>query len=101
MRFQMIHPREIAHIQKHRGALVVDVREPEKYAQEHFKGARNIPYGELERCLCRLPARPMILYCDYGSTSLLAARKLGAAGYEVYTVIGGFDAMRHMISIDR
>ena len=101
MRFQMIHPREIAHIQKHRGALVVDVREPERYAEEHWNGARNVPYEELERWLCRLPARPMILYCEYGSTSLLAARKLGAEGYEVYTVIGGFDAMRHMISIDR
>lgn len=43
----------------------------------------------------------MILYCDYGSTSLLAARKLGKAGYEVYTVVGGIEAMKRFISIDR
>jgi len=28
------------------------------------------------------------------STSLLAARKLGREGYEVYTVVGGIEAMR-------
>lgn len=43
----------------------------------------------------RLPKnRPLVLYCDYGSTSLLAARKLGREGYEVYTVVGGIEAMR-------
>ena len=33
-------------------------------------------------------------YCDYGSTSLLAARKLAKAGYEVYTVVGGIHAIK-------
>ncbi len=39
-----------------------------------------------------------LLYCEYGSTSLLAARKLGKKeGYEVYTVIGGANAMQEQI----
>ena len=36
-------------------------------------------------------------YSEYGSTSLLAARKLGKEGYEVYTVIGGANAMQEQI----
>ncbi len=102
MDYQMIHPREIAHIRNHRGAVMIDVREPEAYQQYHFPGARNFPYESMEKWMQRLPkGRAMILYCDYGSTSLLAARRLGKEGYEVYTVVGGMDAMKHFISIDR
>ena len=96
MTFQMIQPEEIEHIRKSRGALMIDVREPEEYRQHHFPGAGNFPYDEMERWAGRIPRRPLILYCDYGSTSLLAARRLGAAGYEVYTVAGGMDAMKHL-----
>lgn len=102
MDYQVIQPREIEYIQKNRGAVILDVREPEAYQQYHFPGARNVPYDSMERWMSRLPRRrAMILYCDYGSTSLLAARKLGKAGYEVYTVVGGIDAMKRLIPIDR
>ena len=50
---------------------------------------------KIDQWMHRLPKnRPLVLYCDYGSTSLLAARKLGREGYEVYTVVGGIEAMR-------
>ncbi|MCI5872770.1 MAG: rhodanese-like domain-containing protein [Clostridiales bacterium] len=102
MDYQIIQPREIEHIRKNRGAVMIDVREPEAYQQYHFPGARNFPYDSIEGWMQRLPRRrAMILYCDYGSTSLLAARKLGKAGYEVYTVVGGIEAMKRFISIDR
>ena len=52
-------------------------------------------YEKIDQWMHRLPKnRPLVLYCDYGSTSLLAARKLGREGYEVYTVVGGIEAMR-------
>ena len=52
--------------------------------------------GRLGRCFLR--NRALILYCEYGSTSLLAARQLGKEGYEVYTVIGGAKAMQEYFS---
>lgn len=102
MDYQIIKPREIGQIQKKNRALLLDVREPEAYRQYHIPGAGNMPYDSMERWMPRLSKqRPVILYCDYGSTSLLAARKLGRAGFKVYTVAGGIEAMKHFISIDR
>ena len=66
---------------------------------ESKEGAVNVPYREEEgwgRCFLR--NRALILYCEYGSTSLLAARQLGKEGYEVYTVIGGAKAMQEYFS---
>lgn len=95
MGFQVIHSREIEHIQKDRRAILIDVREPEAYQAYHFPGARNFPYDSMESWTRRLPRyRALILYCDYGSTSLMAARRLGKEGYEVYTVAGGIEAMK-------
>lgn len=95
MGFQVIHSREIDHIKQTRGAILVDVREPEAYRDYHFPGARNLPYDAIEQWMRNAnKRRAMILYCDYGSTSLLAARKLGKQGFEVYTVVGGIEAMK-------
>ena len=102
MDYQLIQPRDMEYIRRKRGATIIDVREPEAYMVNHYEGARNIPYDSIEKCIAKLPRnRVIILYCDYGSTSLLAARKLGSAGYEVYTVIGGMEAMKRVIPIDR
>lgn len=95
MGFQVIHPREIDHVKKSRGALLVDVREPEAYRAYHFPGAKNLPYESMEQWMGKVTKRrAMILYCDYGSTSLLTARELGKQGFEVYTVAGGIEAMK-------
>lgn len=95
MNFFTIHPREMEQIICSKRAVVLDVREREVYRQGHYKGAYCCPYEELERFMRRLPRKcTLVVYCEYGSTSLLAARKLSAAGYEVYTVVGGMQAIR-------
>lgn len=102
MNFQVIQPREIENIRKNRDTVIIDVREPEEYQQYHFPGAKNFPYDNMDRWMHRLSMKQaIILYCDYGSTSLLAARRLGRAGYDVYTVAGGIESMKRLISIDR
>ena len=85
MAFYTIHPRDIQNI----------CFQNRKY---HYPGAVNIPYSDEDSWCCRFSKyRPLLLYCEYGSTSLLAARKLGKEGYEVYTVIGGANAMQEQI----
>lgn len=94
MAFYTIHARDITDIVSEKRAIVIDVREREAYRQCHYKSAFNCPYEEIDRWICRFPKnRVLLLYCDYGSTSLLAARKLARAGYEVYTVVGGIHAI--------
>ena len=90
MAFYTIYPRDIQNICFQKRVRVVDIREPQ--------GAVNIPYSDEDSWCCRFSKyRPLLLYCEYGSTSLLAARKLGKEGYEVYTVIGGANAMQEQI----
>lgn len=51
------------------GAQLVDVLEPEEYAESHLPGAINLPLKELnEATASRLDrARPVIVYCnDFG-----------------------------------
>lgn len=97
MAFYTIHPREISAVLRGKRGIMIDVREREEYQKDHYQNARSCPYEEIEtwkRCLPR--NRALILYCDYGSTSLLAARELGREGYQqVYTVVGGIHAIRN------
>lgn len=65
------------------GALLVDVRSPAEYSAGHIDGAVNIPVQVLEHRLGELEKdRPVVVYCRSGSRSHLAAKMLGARGYE-------------------
>jgi rhodanese-related sulfurtransferase len=95
MGFQVIHPGEIEEIIGREAAIVVDVREREAYRTYHYRGAYNYPYEDMEKWIRRLSKRySLILYCEHGSTSLLAARRLAKEGYRVYAVAGGIHAIR-------
>ena len=95
MTFYTIHPRDLEDIMRRKHGILIDVREADSYREYNYPNARNLPYEKIDQWMHRLPKnRPLVLYCDYGSTSLLAARKLGREGYEVYTVVGGIEAMR-------
>lgn len=78
--------------------LVVDVREPEEYAAGRIPGALNIPRGVLEFRLEQHPAlydreREIVLHCQGGGRSALAAATLQELGYRrVSSMAGGFGA---------
>lgn len=76
------------------GSPVVDVREPEEFAEGHLPGAVNIPRGLLEFEVDGHPAvnyqtaealshreRPVVLYCLSGGRSALAAEALKRLGF--------------------
>jgi phage shock protein E len=73
------------------GALVVDVRTEDEFADEAFPGAVNIPVGELQARMKELEPkdRPLVLYCASGARSALAARILKAAGWTDVINAGG------------
>ena len=66
-----------------------------------MEGARNIPYDDLKMYRKYLPKDKLfILYCDRGSSSLMAARELSREGYRTVTVVGGFQALVHDKNVD-
>jgi rhodanese-related sulfurtransferase len=84
---------EVLHIQRF-GDPVVDVREPEEFADGHIPGAVNIPLGRLEVEVDTHPAvvaregearslreRPVVLYCLSGGRSARAAAALHRLGF--------------------
>ncbi len=95
MAFYTIHPREMKQVWYQKRAILLDIREEEDYAAYHFPGAVNCPYEDSERWVQRLNCRRVyILYCQHGSVSVMAARKLSRHGFEVYTIVGGAEALR-------
>lgn len=77
------------------GVYLIDLRTKEEYEQGHIEGAVNIPYDFLEDYKKRLPRnRLLVLYCEWGTTSILAGRKLSQYGYDVLSVNGGLQAYR-------
>lgn len=78
-------------------APLIDVREPEEYAAGCLPGAVNIPRGVLE---FRIDGHPqiqgrrdgeVILYCQSGGRSALAAEALGKLGFtRVVSLAGGY-----------
>ena len=75
-------------------ALLLDVREPEEYAQGHIPGAISLPQADLASRLTEIPHdRAVCTICRSGYRSLRAAQFLKQMGYEaVASVRGGMDA---------
>lgn len=92
MEFETISPRDVDAYLFRKDYVVIDIREPRDYRKRHLKGAICIPYQRLEEGVALLRRQELILYCERGSTSLMAARKLSEKGYHVKSVVGGIQA---------
>jgi len=65
------------------GAVLLDVRNPDEYAEKHIEGSTLIPVDELASRLAELPDRNavIIVYCKGGVRSAAAVDILTSAGY--------------------
>ena len=72
--------------------VVIDVRDPDEYRDGHIEAATNISRGFLE---FRIPTvapdstTPIVLYCQTGLRSVLAAKSLQELGYQNVINLGG------------
>jgi len=95
MSFETIRTNDIVKYIGKRNVLIIDLREIEEYESGHIPTAVNIPYEELEKRKSMLPLSDLlILYCDRGNISLLAARDLMKEGYQIKSVYGGICSYR-------
>ncbi|CAB5115752.1 hypothetical protein D3OALGA1CA_2258 [Olavius algarvensis associated proteobacterium Delta 3] len=76
-----------------KGYLLIDVREPDEYAQNHIPGARLMPIAELVRSMDGLPDnRDLIFYCRSGPRSMAAAAMVldeEISSGKIYNLAGG------------
>ena len=77
-----------------RGVTVLDVRNRSEWEEGHLPGARLMPLAELTGRLDELRGLgPIVVHCQGGSRSAVAASVLRAAGFsDVTNVDGGFAA---------
>lgn len=77
-------------------AVVLDVRDRHEWNAGHLPGVPNIPLGELPDRMEEIPAgRPLVLHCQGGGRSAIAASVLQAHGIDdVINLVGGFGAWK-------
>lgn len=74
--------------------VVLDVRSEKEWAAGHIAGSRNVPLNHLRERLAEIPAdRPVVVHCEGGYRSAIAASLLAGAGRtHVMDLVGGFKA---------
>ncbi len=81
--------------------FILDVREPDEYAESHVEGAVNIPLRQIVQNLDKLPeskTRPILVYCHSQKRSTHALVVLRELGYtNVYNLEGGYTAYQEWI----
>jgi phage shock protein E len=80
------------------GALLLDVRTGEEFAERHLDGARNIPVGQMASRISEVEQltggdrrRAIVVYCRSGSRSSRAKRMLQQAGFTRVSNLGSID----------
>ena len=73
---------------------VIDVRNPNEFEAGHIRGAKNIPLGVVGERAGEIPTdRPIVLHCQGGTRSSIAASVLQKQGVKnVINLTGGFGA---------
>ena len=73
---------------KRTNALLIDVRTPEEYRENHIEGAVNIPVYEIDNIKNEIidPNKVILVYCKTGKRSKIVKQILTQNGYKnVYT----------------
>jgi hydroxyacylglutathione hydrolase len=87
-------PAEVAELLERGTATVIDVRGRAEWEAGHLPGVPNIPLGYLAERLGELPTdRPVVVHCQSGARSAIAASVLRGRGLtSVQNLAGGYAA---------
>ncbi|MDD2055680.1 thiosulfate sulfurtransferase GlpE [Pseudomonas putida] len=89
-------PPEQAQALREKGAVVVDIRDPQAYASGHINGAVRLDNQNIQDFIrgADLDA-PLVVVCYHGNSSQSAAAYLVSQGFsDVYSLDGGFELWR-------
>ena len=91
--YQNLAPHEFATGTRQPGAVLLDVRRPDEFAQGHLPGAVNIDVTgpDFAQGIAQLDkTKPTYVYCRSGARSARAAEQLVQAGFpHVTNMLGG------------
>jgi rhodanese-related sulfurtransferase len=80
------------------GAVVLDVRTPEEFADGHLPNATNLPHhrvaasiADVDKLVAGDKTKPIVVYCASGGRASQARQALQAAGYSNVVNGGGYD----------
>jgi rhodanese-related sulfurtransferase len=80
------------------GALVLDIRKPEEFAQGHVNGARQLPSDQILTAgenFKRYKEKPVVVIDSSGSLAAAAVRQLNTQGFtKAFSLRGGFATWR-------
>jgi len=73
---------------------VLDVRSEREWSQAHLAGSHNIPLTHLRERLAGIPRdQPVVVHCEGGYRSAIAASLLAQAGWtSLHDLVGGIKA---------
>lgn len=84
-----------------KGAVVLDVRTTEEYAEDHLPSSVNIPVqdfaariAEVEKLTGGDKTKPIVVHCGSGARAAKAKAQLDAAGYTTVVNGGGLDDLQ-------
>lgn len=93
--FEMLLPEDIEKVLNKNNTVLIDLRGEEDFKQGHIKNAKNLPIDYIDEWKKEIPDNlQLILYCEHGNQSLIAAKKLRGRRGKIYTVIGGYQAYK-------
>jgi len=78
------------------GALLVDVRSPEEYAEGHIEGSVNVPHTETDKLASLIGGdkdRSVVVYCRSGHRAGMAKTALERLGYTHIFNATGYEAL--------
>ena len=80
-----------------KNAILIDVRSPQEYKENHLNGSINLPLYDLERNSDKIKYNKedtLIIYCQSGNRSKRALKILLDQGYtHLYEIKGGLDGI--------
>jgi rhodanese-related sulfurtransferase len=95
--FAAVSPQDLVRLQN-QGGIVLDLRPSEAYAAGHIGGARDFDSAQVltaNETLRRYKDKPVVVYCESGSTGAAAARVLAGQGFkQAFNLRGGIAAWR-------
>ena len=99
--FKRIPPQQ-AQTLREQGAVVVDIRDPQSFAQGHISGSQHLDNHSLPDFIAAADLdAPLIVTCYHGHSSQSAAAYLAHQGFSaVYSLDGGFELWRSLFPQD-
>ncbi|MES1989980.1 MAG: rhodanese family protein [Pseudomonadota bacterium] len=76
------------------GAVLIDIRNPDEYAREHIKGARNVPLSSIGQQSAYKPGDVVIYHCKSGMRTVTNIELLPAETCEAYIMSNGIEGWK-------